>query len=65
MLRFSKPSIRTEGVMQKKVYETPALEEAGSFEDVTLAIQGGAIVDQEFINAVVLGGPVPPGGAFS
>ncbi|WP_428410160.1 lasso RiPP family leader peptide-containing protein [Hyphococcus sp.] len=51
--------------MQKKVYETPALEEAGSFEDVTLAIQGGAIVDQEFINAVVLGGPVPPGGAFS
>ncbi|WP_375206969.1 keywimysin-related RiPP [Hyphococcus sp.] len=50
--------------MQKKVYETPALEEAGSFEEVTLAIQGGTIVDQEFIDSIVLGDPVPTG-AFS
>ncbi|WP_375203493.1 lasso RiPP family leader peptide-containing protein [Hyphococcus sp.] len=47
--------------MQKKSYETPALEEAGSFEDVTLAIAGGTIADADFPAVILPGDPIPTG----
>lgn len=52
--------------MEKKVYEAPVLEEAGSFEDVTRAIQGGTVIDQAYIDSLSPGDPIDPnGGAFS
>ena len=53
--------------MEKLEYVAPTVEEAGSFEDVTLAVQGGGVIDQGFINAIQniqIGDPIPTG-AFS